>query len=76
MLKLVKTVGGENGAPKTCTHCRGKNFIASGMSWYCGDCKTYLATSFTDLKKNLDKLQLLHGQIKDMINGLERLVKK
>lgn len=74
MIKLVKTVGGENGAPEKCNGCKGSNFMKHGLAWSCSDCGLYIPTSFSDLRKNLDKLQVLHGNLKTMIDGLERLV--
>jgi hypothetical protein len=41
MLKLVKTLGGQNGAPNQCEKCSGVHFIRSGIAWHCGSCGLY-----------------------------------
>lgn len=74
MIKLVKTVGGQDGAPGKCWKCNSIHFQKIGMAWNCTECGTYIPTSFTDLRKNLQKLQVLHGNLRTMIDGLERLV--
>ena len=51
-LKLVKTIGGLDGSPDACAKCRSSNFMASGTSWYCGDCGLYCPTLLS-LKKDI-----------------------
>lgn len=74
-MQLVKTIGGHNGAPQKCFKCGSQHFNAVGMAWACTECGHYVPATLSDLKKNLEKMQVLHGNLKTMIEGLERLVK-
>jgi hypothetical protein len=74
MLKLVKTIGGTHGTPPTCTGCKSTHFIKTGEAWNCSSCGLYYPKAFADLRKNIEKLQGLHGDLKNMIDCLERFV--
>ena len=41
MLKLIKTIGGVDGAPCECSKCAAKDFKRSGLGWACTLCGNY-----------------------------------
>jgi threonine synthase len=81
MITLVKTVGGNNGTPKSCKCCGGSNFIKAGMAWSCGDCGLYFPAELKGavhirLQDSMRQLAALHNQLKHMLQELEDLVKE
>ena len=59
MLKLIKTNGGNNGAPIKCDICDNTNFRKSGIAWVCCGCGSYKPVDFNkgvDLNQFFDKL--------------------
>jgi ribosomal protein L37AE/L43A len=78
MIKLVKTTGGEHGAPTKCRQCGGNHFQRSAAAWHCTHCATYYAAELgvQSLKKNLESLNDLNKKLKFMLVELEHLVRK
>ena len=76
-LRLVKTTGGESGAPEKCNKCGSTHFARSGIAWHCTTCGVYYPTKlgFESLKENLKQLHLLQNRLTFMRQELEDLVK-
>jgi len=76
MLKLVKTLGGSNGAPNKCNRCHGKDFKKSNLAWHCIYCGTYVPTElgFETIKTRLQNMEKLTNSFKLAIDDLERTV--
>lgn len=78
MLKLVKTTGGTNGAPRACKGCGCEHFINAGFSWHCSGCGVYIPSDFNspiyNLESRLSHLKSLQGQFRKAVDDLERLV--
>lgn len=79
MLTLVKSTGGTDGLPQTCS-CGSVHFLRSGLGWSCTSCSLYVPAKleknrpFDALKKNFEALQAHHADLKKMIKELEALV--
>jgi hypothetical protein len=75
-LRLVKTVGGTNGAPLACSKCGSNHFAKSGIAWHCTACGIYHPTSlgFESLKRSILELHTLQDTFKKSIDDLERIV--
>jgi len=78
MIKLIKTIGGHNGAPLECDRCDSKNFAKSGIAWHCTACGTYHPTSlgFDTIKKHLAEADAIMKKFDRAIENLEQIVKK
>jgi len=77
-MKLVKTTGGQNGAPANCGGCGGIHFAKSGIAWHCTTCGVYHPTKlgFESLKENIKQLERLKNQMTFIRQDLEQLVKE
>jgi rubredoxin len=76
MLQVVKTIGGNNGAPEKCGGCGNMHFAKSGIAWHCTSCGVYHPTKlgFESIKENLKQLERLKNQITFQRQKLEDLV--
>jgi hypothetical protein len=54
-MRLIKTTGGNDGAPAECYKCGSRDFVSSGIAWHCIICGTYYPTAlgFESIKKKL-----------------------
>lgn len=78
-IRLIKTIGGSDGAPRSCNDCGAINFLKIGIAWSCSECGAYFPIDLTTLgclKQDLSKLKNLHRDFKRAIDSLERLTKK
>ena len=49
MIKLIKTIGGHNGAPSACKTCGSIHFIRTSLAWNCSDCGSYVPLDLSDI---------------------------
>jgi ribosomal protein S27E len=78
-IKLVKTTGGNNGAPQSCKGCGANHFVKSGISWSCSICGVYILADLGTKSTLMDdflKLKELHRDFKRAIDTLEKLTQK
>ena len=77
-MKLIKTFGGNNGAPMECNQCGAKHFGKTDMAWHCITCGIYQPTAlgFNTIKENIEKAYKLLEEHKKSLEQLERLVKE
>lgn len=75
-IRLVKTMGGNDGSPASCRSCGSVHFIKAGIAWHCSNCGTYFPTNLSNLKKDFNKLTQLQNEFRAAINKLENLVKE
>jgi len=81
MIRLVKTVGGNNGTHNSCSHCGNSNFIRSGIAWACNSCGLYYPTELkeaihTPIQNNIKQLTVLNNCFKNLIQESKNLTKK
>lgn len=77
-LRLIKTIGGSDGAPSRCNTCYAEHFLRCGIAWNCSECGSYQPRKFPidDLKESLAKLEALREESKFLIEEFERLIKE
>lgn len=77
-LNLVKTIGGQNGAPLECHVCGSKHFKKSGIAWHCLSCQSYYPADLGSrtLKESLDYANNLLKDFDVAISNLKRIIKE